>query len=169
MMTDLEIKTTTELLKKLEPGILPFPIFNEITRVFVASIIEIVPLRENNGITQVLLVRREADDPFWPSMWHTPGTVLRATDKKGDLNDAFRRILVNELECYEELTPTFVNIRFSQSTRGSEFSAIFIIDLKEESKNGEWFDVNNLPKELVKSQEELIKIAVNGFKGERAV
>lgn len=162
-MTDLEIKTTTDLLKKLEPGILPFPIFNEVSRIFVASIVEIVPLKKENGTIQVFLVRRDTDDPFWPSMRHTPGTVLRASDKKGDMSDAFRRILVNELGCSEEITPVFVDIRFSQSTRGSEFSAIFYVDSVGESKNGEWFDVNNLPSDLVKSQEELIKIAVNGF------
>lgn len=162
-MTDLEIKTVTQLLKKLEPGLLPLSIFNEITRIFVSSIVEIVPLKKKNGVTQVLLVRRESDDPFWPNMWHTPGTVLRATDRKGDLNDAFQRILNSELGCTEEITPIFVDIRFSQSTRGSEFSAIYYINMVGKTKNGEWFDASSLPQDLVKSQGELIKKAVDGF------
>ena len=163
-MSEEEIKTLTGLLAKLEPGFLPYSIFNEITRVFVSSIVEVVPLRQLNDKIQVLLVRREADDPFWPNMRHTPGTVLRAIDQKGNLKDAFTRIINDELGLKEEVMPVFVDVRFSQSTRGSEFSAIYYVEMTEEIIKGEWFDVETLPDDIVQSQRELVAKVVESFK-----
>src|SRR5580704_17304344 len=79
-MDDNEVNQTTNLLKKLEPGFQPYPIFEQIARIVVLPIVELIPLRMHNGTLQVLLIQRAADDEYWPNLWHTPGTVVRSTD-----------------------------------------------------------------------------------------
>jgi len=167
MMTTSEIDNLVELLKKLEPGLLPFTVFREVTRVYVTAIVEIVPLRLVDGKTQVLMTRRERDDLYWPKLWHTPGTVLRATDKKGDLVDAFERIMKGELGYQGEYVPVFVYQRFSQSTRGSEFSAVHYVEISGEAGKGEWFDVEKLPTDWVETQKEMIEKSVECFKKDK--
>jgi len=163
-MSEQEIETLTGLLSKIEPGFLPLPVFKEISRVYVSAILEVVPLRSMNGVTQVLLVRRDSNDPFWPNMQHTPGTVLRPSDKKGSLEDAMRRVLDGELGYSGENKPVFVNMRFSKSSRGSEFAAVHYLEITEEINSGEWFDADNLPVDLIQIQQDLIKMAVEFFK-----
>jgi hypothetical protein len=40
-----EIKTAVEILKKLEPGVLPFELFHQFARLYVSAIIDVVPLK----------------------------------------------------------------------------------------------------------------------------
>lgn len=162
-MTEQETNSLVELLEKIEPGFLPLTVFKEISRVYVSAIVEIVPLRSMNGKTQVLLVRRDKDDSFWPNMVHTPGTVLRPSDKTGSLEDAFERILKGELGYSGESKPVFVKVRFSNSTRGSEFAAVHYMEITENIKNGEWYDVDKLPDDLISIQQDLIKMATESF------
>ena len=57
-----------------------------------------VPLRLNiSGNIEVLLTKREASDPVWGGMLHTPGTVMRASDQKPNNEDALSRIIDGEL------------------------------------------------------------------------
>lgn len=163
-MTDQEIKALTDLLAMIEPGFLPLSVFTEVARVYVSAIVEIVPLRSFKGKIQVLLVRREINDPFWPNKLHTPGTVLRPSDKTGSVEDAFNRILDGELGYLGERNPVFVKMRLSKSSRGSEFAAVYYLEILEEVKNGEWFDADDLPEDLVQVQDDLIKMAVESYK-----
>jgi hypothetical protein len=71
--TDTEISQAAEILNQLEPGYLPTPIFNALTRLVVMSIIELVPVRTAaDGRTEVLLTQRGSDDEWWPANGTTP-------------------------------------------------------------------------------------------------
>lgn len=152
-----------ELLKKIEPGILPFEVFHQFARLYVSAIIIVVPLRKQiDGTIQVLLTRREKNDPVWANKLALPGTVLRSTDHEGDYSDAFNRI-AGELQIVSLHTPVVVGQLFHNTARGAENTMIHYITI-DESPVGIWCDVNNLPEACVGTDIPTINIAVDSFK-----
>lgn len=156
-----EIRNVIDSLSKLEPGVLPFDIFHAVTRLVATPIIELVPIRRNEeGKPEVLLLRREADDPVWPNQLHVPGTVVRASDKWGSFNDAFARIS-KELGGIALEDPTLVGNIIHHSGRGMEVSQIYWADISGNGPiRGEFFPADNLPEEIVQSQLDFILDAV---------
>ncbi len=160
-----EIDTVVKILKKLEPGLLPFELFHQIARLYVTPIIEIVPLKKTkSGEVTTILLQREKDDPVWPGMMHTPGTVVRASDTEGTFADAFNRILVNEL-CDLKIIhkPKLVGYEFHQVGRGRELALIFFVEYLKLSKCGKEFPIDALPDNIIDTQLEFIQKAVNLF------
>jgi hypothetical protein len=51
-VTDDEIQQAAKILRKLEPGYLPFPIFIEAARLVTFSIVELLPYRRNANVAQ---------------------------------------------------------------------------------------------------------------------
>lgn len=167
-ITEDEIEIATEILKKLEPGLLPFPIFLEVARLYVSCIVEIVPLYNNNGNIQVLLQEREKEDPVWEGKLHTVGTVVRANDEDGNFKSAFDRILNKELQGARTLSePVFVKSVFHQVARGRELALVFYVELAtdEISHLGKLYDINKLPSKIVDTQIRFIQDAAEQFKG----
>ncbi len=165
-ITEDEIKTVTEILKKIEPGLLPFPIFLEVARLYVSCIVEIVPFYNDNGNIQVLLQEREQEDPIWGGMLHTAGTVVRANDEDGTFKSAFDRILNKELQgILIKGEPTFVKSVFHQVARGRELALIFYVELatNEVSHLGKLYDIEKLPAEIVDTQVQFIQDAAKQF------
>lgn len=162
-----EILQTANLLSKLQPGFLPYPIFEQIARLVALPIIEVIPLRFNkNGTTEVLLIERPQEDPLWPGALHTPGTVIRATDlhKPGMHNwPAFQRIVEDELKNTEVSAPQYVGSIFHASKRGAEQAQLYWVEVLGEPKIGSFCDVNALPEELIQSQQDFIKQAAMNF------
>lgn len=165
-ITEDEIKAVTEILKKIEPGLLPFPIFLEVARLYVSCIVEIVPFYNNNDNIQVLLQEREKEDPVWGGKLHTAGTVLRANDEAGSFKSAFDRILNKELAgVVIKGEPTFVKPVFHQVARGRELALIFYVELatNEVSHLGKLYNIENLPAEIVDTQIQFIRDAAKQF------
>ena len=164
-ITQSEINTAVDILKKLEPGFLPFEIFHQVARLYVTPIIEIVLLRKNEkGEICTIVLQREEDDPVWPGKVHTPGTVLRATDAEGDFADAFSRIIKKELGNLEiEFGPEFVSYEFHQVGRGREIALVFFVVYSGEAKCGTEVKVDALPDNIVDTQLKFIKKAVDAF------
>lgn len=158
-----EIRSAADVLKKLEPGFLPPPLFHEITRLTTAPIIEIVPLRRHSNVTEVLLLKRDADDPVWPDKLHTPGTVVRATDT---LQVAQERILNKELSGIEVSKPKFVTNIMHHSGRGMEASQIYWVEVKGETNIGKFYDLEHLPDNLVQTQLDFITRAVADYEAQ---
>ena len=132
-------------------------------------IVEVVPLRQKNDTAEVLLTRREDDDPNWPGMLHTPGTVVRASDAPGSYNDAFRRILDTELKSVELAgEPQFVETILHDGNRGMEDAKIYYVEVVGEPTEGTFYDANNLPSDTVKSQIGFIQSAVSRFLSSRS-
>jgi hypothetical protein len=163
-LTKTEIDQLAELLKKLEPGFLPFDVFMEIARLAVLSIIEFVPLRMNkNGEAEVLLLTRDADDPLWPNELHVPGTVIRPTDTEGKIYKAFERILQDELQGTGTSQPHYVGSNLHKSKRGMEQAQIYWVEVTDEPKIGEFYPVSQLPDNVMESQLNFIKLAAKSF------
>jgi ADP-ribose pyrophosphatase YjhB (NUDIX family) len=165
-LTSSELNDIVEILKKLEPGEIPFDLFHQFARLYVTPIVEIVPLKKyaEEKITTVLL-QRDKNDPIWPKMMHTPGTVVRALDKEGDLSDAFNRILKEELSNLKIIYgPKLVSYEFHQVKRGRELALVFFVEYTGCPINGKEVDVNKLPRNIVDTQLNFIKKAVSCFK-----
>jgi hypothetical protein len=156
------------LLSKLHPGSLPFDIFHEVTRLVATPIIEVVPLRRSaDGEIEILLLKREEDDPVWPGQLHIPGTVVRASDAPGSFDEPLRRVISTELAGTKTSEPTFVKNLFHHSGRGMEASQIFWVEIRDKPAIGEFYNANNLPGSVVQSQLDFIPDAVTHFKERR--
>lgn len=163
-LNETEIKQTVELLSKLEPGYLPFDIFLQVYRLTPSPTLQIIPLRRSaEGNVEVQLIRRAADDPLWPNLWHNPGTVLRATDTFGG---ACNRLFDDELGGFgtaEDLV--LVENTFNKSTRGAEVILLYRMDGEDgEPAEGKFFAVDDLPTDIITSEIPLIKLAAADFK-----
>jgi len=158
-----EEKQLVSLLKRLEPGFLAYDIFVQIARLVTLPILEFVPLREVNGKVEVLLLHRGEDDPVWPGMEHTPGTVVRATDTEKDIYLAFERILNDELQSTAVSNPHFVGSVLHKSRRGTEHAQVYWVEVVDEPKVGKFYPANDLPKNIVESQPRFIRAAVKSF------
>jgi hypothetical protein len=163
--TPEEIATAARILSKLRPGLLPLPIFLETMRLTVSSIVEVVPLRKRGDSVQVLLTKRKDDDPNWPGMFHTPGTVVRPTDEEGSYTSAFERILGGELASVELAgEPQYVGSVFHKVKRGMEDAKVFFVEVNGEPTTGTFHDVSALPDNVVDTQIDFIQMAAKKFK-----
>lgn len=160
-MTDKEVTQAAELLAKLEPGYLPQELFMQFTRLSTSAIIELLPFRQNNGQLELLFLQRPAQDPVWPSECHTPGTLIRPTDSSYD--DALARIFKDELG-QEPTKPVFLFPMLHQSGRGNESALVYACLLADAPKTGTFYDVTQLPENIVKSQLDFIPKAIAAFK-----
>jgi hypothetical protein len=154
-------KEVSEYLNGLEPGFFPFELFQSITRLTVAPILELIPLRRVANRIEVLLLRRPSDDPHWPGMLHTPGTYIRSTDTEETLDSAFNRLIEGELALVTNQRPYYVQTIFHRVTRGTELGLVYGLDLTnvDDSLPGQWFSVNDLPKNSIETQHACIKMA----------
>jgi hypothetical protein len=166
-MNQDDIQKTRDLLKKLEPGFLPYPIFEQLARIAALPVVEFIPLRLGQHVqVEVLLLDRGPDDPFWPNMLHTPGTIVRATDlHKGEPHDwqAFERIVQDELKNTKVRGPHYVGSMFHDSKRGVEQAQIYWIEVIGEPNVGTFYDAAALPDKLIQSQKAFIAQAVDNF------
>jgi hypothetical protein len=167
-LTDAEIRQTSDMLSKLEPGLLPFSIFVEVARLSVMPIIDVVPVRigQGGGI-EVLLIQREPGDLYWPNMWHNPGTVIRATDVDPNYREALMRIFQGELGISELLECHFVSAFLHATKRGTESTRVYWTELSEQPKMGTFFDIDELPEEMIESHVELIRMAALAYRQQR--
>lgn len=162
-LSTAEIDSIVETLAKLDPGVLPAKVFHAIARIVATPIIEVVPIRHGAAGPEVLLVRRESNDPVWPNQLHVPGTVVRASDKADNFKDAFERIS-GELGGIMLKKPVLATNIIHHSGRGVEVSQIYWIDITGvEPTIGDFFAADKLPEEIVHSQLDFIPAAVAHF------
>lgn len=159
-----EQKQLVLLLKKLEAGFLPYDVFVQISRLVVLSIIEFVPMRFNkNNELELLLLSRGEDDPIWPGILHTPGTVIRPTDTEGKIYVAFERILQDELCGTIVSSPHYVGSNLHKSKRGMEQAQIYWVEVLGTAKVGTFYPLDSLPPTLMNSQRAFINLAAKSF------
>ena len=164
MLSSKEIDQVASKLSKLEPGFLPFAIFHQIARLVTMAIVEIVPLRKSpEGKIEILLLKREADDPIFPRQLHSPGKVVLASDTAGSFNSTLQRVLSEELTGVRTSKPVFVKSMLHHSGRGMEVSQIFWVEVYGDSTVGEFYNVNNLPATIMQSQLDFIPAAIAHF------
>lgn len=168
-LTESEINQAAELLARIPAGFLPFPIFRQVARLAVFSIVEVVPMRVRDGQVEVLLLKRGEEKQDWPELWpgilHTPGTVIRPTDELGSYKDAFHRILHGELYNIKLAgEPEYVYNLLHHNKRGTESAQVFIAEVIGEPEVGTFYPADRLPSNIMLSQLDFIPIAVKAFK-----
>lgn len=162
-MNDEEILLVKKQLSKLEPGYLPEPIFQEFARLSVSGILELVPLRRNSSNQiEVLVVRRDENDPHWPGQLHTPGTMLRPTDSD-DFSTAFKRVFAEIERTPEDYQVKKIDTVFHTVNRGKELAIIFAVMIEDVKDNDYWVVFDEIDSLIVSTQVNFVKNAVIGL------
>jgi hypothetical protein len=97
------------------------------------------------------LVQRPADDLWWPSLWHLPGTVLRSTDT---LESALQRLWDDELRVETADAPRFRDFLLHHSQRGAELVLIHTIEncAVKATSPMKWFPMDAIPDNFIESE-----------------
>jgi hypothetical protein len=160
-----EITTAAEILSRLKPGFLPQDIFLQVTRLTVSPTVEVVPFRIYDNRLQVLLIKRSDDDPNWPNMLHTPGTVILSTDKEGSYISALQRVIKDELGSVALAgKPQYVESVFHMVNRGMEDAKVFYVEVLGVPPEGTFYDIDKLPSNIVTTQIGFINAAARSFR-----
>ncbi len=150
----------SDQLAEFEPGKLPLDIFNQIARLNVVPVVEVVPFyRTEQGNIKIYLLQRDNDDNLWPGQYHIPGTIVSATDHAGSFMDAINRIVNSRLSNYFPDNPQMVDVQLCKVVRGMEVAIIFMTELRISPDPKSLFDLNNLPKNMINGHEGFIKTA----------
>lgn len=159
-----EITRVAHELSKLEPGFLPLPIFLEVSRLTVTPILELVPLAIIDNKVNILMYKRSSNDPVWPDMLHTPGTVIRASDKKGSFEDPINRIVHEEMIGIKLLSkPIFYKHYFHMTKRGMQLALAYWVEVDGNFNSDMFYDAHELPKNTVDTQLKFINDALKAF------
>lgn len=150
------------LLEACTPGNLPANVFEAVARVAVYPAVEFVPLRTHDGKVQVLLFERPDDDIIWPSMLHTPGTVLRPTDRT--YQDAFDRLRRDELAGLMIEEPVPMGAELSRNKRGACVLIEFLVVVVGEPTVGCFYDVDDLPPRFIEEQRPSLERAIAAYR-----
>lgn len=154
-----------KMLSRLEPGELSLDIFNQLARLTVMPVVEIVPfIQDEYGGLKVLLLKRSANDPLWANQYHVPGTIVLATDTPGSFSDAINRIVDSKLIDYEPTGTSFVDVQLCHVTRGAEVAIIFKTDLATIPDNSMLFDPSDLPDNMIEGQAEFVRVALKAYR-----
>jgi len=157
-MTNQDFKLS-DLLKRLEHGKLPVDVFNQVARLTVTPVVEIVPFFTKDEVEKVLLFQRTSEDTLWPNMFYIPGTIILSTDEPGTLDDSLNRVINGKLSGIEITDLKFVNIKLIKSVRGMELALVYsarIINLMDKSN---LYDVNKLPDNMIEGHKDFILMA----------
>ena len=152
------MKRVIEELSALEPGKLPLEFFNEISRLTVTPVIEIVPFfRDSDGRVKVLLLQRTKEDSMWPGMYHVPGSVVISTED--NLRDAIERTIRNKVTSAKKLSVNFVDVQLVKVKRGTELAIIYVISLSQLPHKSLLFSPSDLPENMIEGHAEFVKAA----------
>lgn len=160
-LSDKDERILISLLTKVE-GQMSYKIFREVAKKFVLTPIEAVIFRKHNHQFQILLIKRDQNDPDWGGKLHVPGTILRKRDLDNSQNydRALKRIEEKEIKVNFYQKPVLVGTYFSKTKRGVENSLIFVCQIEGDPKVGKFYDVNKLPQNIINSQIGFIKLAL---------
>ena len=156
-----EEQIAVKYLKSLSPGFQPKAVFDELARISVLPTVEFILLRlsPESGKPQVLLTRRPADDKWWPGQWHNPGTVLLASDpmeNSHDYSEPQKRVFGDQGELKGAINivsgPFELEAERRKTNRGHEIGIILYAQVEGEPAEGKYFDVDNLPENIIEHQ-----------------
>ncbi len=157
-LSNKEIHLLVELLDRCQPGRLLPEVFEAVGRIIVSPAVEFIPLRKKGNHIEVLLLKRPSDDIIWPSMLHTPGTVLRPSDKS--FEDAFKRLLEDELVGIKTDLPVFMGAHISSNKRGRCLLLEHLVVVNEEPVAGTFYRIDDLPDKFIADQKASLDRAV---------
>ncbi|QHN43320.1 hypothetical protein GII36_05740 [Candidatus Mycosynbacter amalyticus] len=164
-----EISQAVDTLNRLPRGYLPFDLFIAVSAKITQPSYELLAIRVNQGITEVLLTQRPKDDPFWPGEWHMTGTIIRASDAEGqDFPSCRERVLRDEMhgvvKPIDEIE--YAGLRFGDSRRAKELNHMFyfVTDVSDdEIQEGKFWPVDALPERTITHHRIMIPRIVDMF------
>lgn len=155
---------TVTYLASLEPGKLPLDVFNQFARLMVTPVVEVVPFYKGiDKPLRVYLLKRSADDPLWPNMYHVPGSTVLSNDTPGSFADALQRALSNRLVALEPFNLTHIETRLCRVSRGLEVAIVYSTELKLPPEENSLYSFEALPENIIEGHEDFIKIAFKKF------
>lgn len=169
-----EIAAAADTLRRLPRGYLPLDIFLAVAGKVTTPTMELAVFREIEGVVEIALTQRPKDDSHWPLQWHIPGTVIRSTDREGDFQTGFDRIIHDELYGAIEITytPRRAGVVFVEIERGREVDQLFYTEAKTWDKlpdGVQFFSVDKLPINLMRHHHGLIEQILAEFKKHKKV
>lgn len=138
-------------LAEQRPDQLPYEIFLPVAKLMVMHTVEVgfvKPPEEDGESALVLLTQRPATDKFWPSQWHVPGSVVRATDPvkhEHDYDAAFSRVLDEvggDIQVIRK--PVEFDTVRRKGIRGSEVTVRLLAEVEGDPANGTFFDAADI-------------------------
>ena len=152
-----EIAQCSEILSKLEPGILPFEIFSQVARLVRLPMLDLIPYKKEGNRKLIGLLKRDANDPWWPDKWTLPGTVITVNDT---FESAIDRLTTKEIKIKISAAPIFLGHIIHESERGCGIIFIYSaadIELEDNSPL-KWFELTNLPDNFVASEGRVVEM-----------
>lgn len=150
-----------KLLDEIKPGYYSDALFNSLLRLVVSTTFVLIPLRKKPSGTDVHLLKRDPDDPYYSKMLHPAGTVIRVTDH--NLDTIFHRLVEKELSKMEiKVGPVFVGVIFDEIKRGKEISLIHWIEV-ESNEDVDFYNASSLPKDIIPTDIPRIELAVKHY------
>ncbi|MFA6522552.1 MAG: NUDIX domain-containing protein [Patescibacteria group bacterium] len=108
---------------------------------------ELLVTKKTNEGEQIFLIKRPADDPTWPSLWHFPGTIQRYFDTFEDIEKRWAEEL--GLRSLPQ-KPKLLTIRFDED-RGRHAHLLHHLEVSAETEfpTGSFFPVDDLPNDMI--------------------
>lgn len=145
---DQRYTVTVNFLQELSEGgtdLIPLELFNAMSRLMTLATVEVGMFQPatNDQAGAILLGQRSADDPFWASQWHVPGSIIRANDPvthEGDYDAAMTRALREVGEGVEFASEPHEQRPVRRTgPRGSEITVRFICEVAGIPTHGRFF------------------------------
>ncbi len=158
-LTNQEQKDLIKLMNKISFPT-PLPVFEIWCKVFGTVCAEIVVLKNGDQEPEIFLTYRK--DKFFDG-WHIPGCVHLPTER---IENTINRVLKKEIQIPPNKAIFFdwfertSGKNKEQSSRGHEFSLVFIIKSRqkiEENDIAKFFPLRKLPKNIMHHQLPIIK------------
>jgi hypothetical protein len=162
-LTADEEKTLVGLLQKVGAK-MSQAFFNAVADKFRLTAIETVVLERNGNGVKVLLTERGPEDVFYPRKLHSPGSMSRRSDKDENFAEAIIRVQNGEISAgFVEQTQPIKTLALD-TLRGPETAVIHVCRIKDKPAAGEFFDVTNLPENLIQHHHRIIEVAAKYFR-----
>ena len=160
----MDTSDVAKALSAFESGKLPSDVFNQVARLTVTPVVELVAFfRDTDNATKVFLLRRDINDPLWGNMYHVPGSIVLASDAPGSFSDALHRIQTSKLDSVDLTEPRLVDIQLCKVARGTEVAIIYAAELKGRPSEDMLFDLQALPDGMIEGHSEFIAAAVKAL------
>lgn len=153
----MENKLLCMLVKRINIAAMDPAVFEAIAGKFVLNEVEALIVK-NEAVKKILLIKRPADDIYWPHLYHSPGTVLRSSDSPGKYKEAMERI-GNEVGCRVRIIK-LLDTGIYRTKRGTSHKIIFLCEASDANGNrilGKFFPVHSLPDNTIKHHRDIIK------------
>ncbi len=159
-MSDLR-EAAAELLEQIPPGeALGTRLFNAIARLTPTIAVEAVALRWRGSRIEVFMTQRSSHEAY-PNQWHAPGSISRNGEEP---KHVFARLERREFQVPVASFRQVGDI-WHQEERSWMHGLIYLVVLTQEPPVGHWWDVEELPENIVSHHREtVIPKAVKAFR-----